>query len=354
MRDNVTVHDQSSLHRYRTEIPNIIMDMGLDTYELSLYLHLKRIAGDNGKCWMSIKSLSAISKISVRKIQYLKSQLVIKKLISIKIREKKDGSLETDLIEIVDIWPKNFEFFKEKGITPESRGGGAPHAPGVVHHMHQGGAPHAPKEEHKEEEPIINTNYVQTSPKNVHNSTKLIETPPPQRRAASIADACKQYKLIFQFDTFKFSGILEEDFQVWSKIYPMLDIKLEILKMEDWLKTNPSRAKRKRDWRRFITNWLKLGNETACSRKRINPANSSLKESFKEDPKENVTILRLLNDRLKLGLLMQDLSLPEQSRQKAKANIEKIDLLFKQNGWEIKNPENSEKLSRPEILNVED
>ena len=42
----------------------------------------------------------------------------------------------------------------------------------------------------------------------------------------------------------------------WSELYPAVDIKQELLKMQGWLESNPSRRKTKRGINAFITSWL--------------------------------------------------------------------------------------------------
>jgi len=151
-----TVIDSSSLHKYRTEIPNILFEMDLDPYELSFYLYLKRIAGDHGKCWKANKTMAKESNICVRKIKYLKVTLEQKNLIKVTQRKTENGDQDSSIIEIVDLWPKNFAHFlkpnedisKSKGVVHNM------HDP--VHHMPDGGALHAPKEEHIKEEPYKN------------------------------------------------------------------------------------------------------------------------------------------------------------------------------------------------------
>jgi hypothetical protein len=153
------VTDLGSLHKYRTEMPNIIDELELDLYEFRLYNKYKRIAGDQGMCIKSSRNLAAECKMSVRKLQQVKKSLAEprellggKPLIKITERKTKSGDPDTDLVEIVDIWPDNFLYFIQK-----SRGGGAPHAPGVPHEMREGTAPGAPKEEQTKEEPNIRT-----------------------------------------------------------------------------------------------------------------------------------------------------------------------------------------------------
>jgi len=137
---NFQLQDHSSLHKYRTEIPNIILETELDPYELAFYIHLKRIAGDRGACFASNKLLSEKTKISLRKVIICKKELEKKGLIKIKKREKEDGSPDTNLIQITDLWPRNFEYFKEKFSS-------ACGARGVVHVVHEGHACGAHKEE---------------------------------------------------------------------------------------------------------------------------------------------------------------------------------------------------------------
>jgi hypothetical protein len=153
------IRDLSSLHKYRTEMPNIIDELELDPYEHRLYCKYKRIAGDQGMCIKSNKNLAGECKMSVRKLQQVKKSLTEpreilggKPLITITERKTAKGDPDTDLIQIVDVWEENFLFFIQKRSK-----GRASRAPGVVHQVHEGGASHAPKEELTKEEPILRT-----------------------------------------------------------------------------------------------------------------------------------------------------------------------------------------------------
>ena len=126
------VIDHDSLHRYRTEIPNILLDIGLEPFELTLYLHIKRIAGDKGKCWLSNPKLAEKVSVGESSIKRHKKSLVAKGLIKVTPRKKANSKeSDTDLIEIMDLWPQNFEHFKpikvvsqktEGGVTENGRG----------------------------------------------------------------------------------------------------------------------------------------------------------------------------------------------------------------------------------------
>lgn len=63
--------------------------------------------------------------------------------------------------------------------------------------------------------------------------------------------------LYFDIVAQKFKNIKKEDLLRWKKTYPSLDINQEILKMEDWILANWLSGKgQKKDWPRFIRNWL--------------------------------------------------------------------------------------------------
>lgn len=163
------VIDKSSLHDFRTEVPNIIFNLKLDPYEKALYLEYKRVAGDKGACWQSNQTIAENLQMSIRKLQSTKQVLAKprkelngKSLITITPRKRDDNGDTSDLVTIVDIWEENALMFletrkKERG-TPH-----APDAPPPVHDMHPPGAPGAPKEEHSKKNNIKKDN-VRTMP----------------------------------------------------------------------------------------------------------------------------------------------------------------------------------------------
>lgn len=70
-------------------------------------------------------------------------------------------------------------------------------------------------------------------------------TPRPKKRTSQI---------IFNFEDRKWENIKIEDKSGWLAAYPACDINLELYKMREWLLANPD--KRKKNYRRFIVNWL--------------------------------------------------------------------------------------------------
>jgi hypothetical protein len=50
-------------------------------------------------------------------------------------------------------------------------------------------------------------------------------------------------------------GITDSDREAWRTAYPACDIDQELARADQWLRGNPTKAKRKA-WRRFVTGWL--------------------------------------------------------------------------------------------------
>jgi hypothetical protein len=111
---NVQVIDQGSVHAYRTEIPNIVCMLRLSPFELALYVHLKRTAGDDGECRKSTETLAEETGISIGMISKLKAALAApraelnnKSLIVLQERKRAHGGKPQHIIRLVDIWPEN-------------------------------------------------------------------------------------------------------------------------------------------------------------------------------------------------------------------------------------------------------
>ena len=58
----------------------------------------------------------------------------------------------------------------------------------------------------------------------------------------------------FNKQTFKFENIPKEKLEKWIEAFPLINIEVEIKKMEAWLAANPKR--KKVNYERFIINWL--------------------------------------------------------------------------------------------------
>ncbi len=167
----IEITDMSSLHKYRTELPNIIYSLGLSLSEIGFYSYLKKVAGDQGTCFMSLPTLSENLGCSENTIRDIKKRLSErfellegKSLITIEKRICEKGN-KTDIIKIIDIWPINF---RSKIFNTGSKS-----EPGVVQNLNHPGSKFEPKEEPIKKNPI---NSFSTAEKgrdekcgNVHN-----------------------------------------------------------------------------------------------------------------------------------------------------------------------------------------
>lgn len=63
-------------------------------------------------------------------------------------------------------------------------------------------------------------------------------------------------KITFNFDTLKFENITVDQVKFWEECFPDVDVIDIILKKAPaWLDANPQKA-HKKNWKRFIVNWL--------------------------------------------------------------------------------------------------
>ncbi len=156
--DNFSFQDES-VNKYFTQIPNILAELELSPSEFRLYFEYKRIAGEKGACWKSLMMLSQEIGIGQRTIQECNKTLSEPRdklgglsLIKLIHRFKDDGSRDTSVITIVDIWPINMTYFSL------NRGGGAKSAPPLAQNLREGGAKFADKQEPSNNNPNNNNN----------------------------------------------------------------------------------------------------------------------------------------------------------------------------------------------------
>ena len=101
------VRDEGDSRKYYTTIPNIIDDMDLSVYAYRLYGHLKRVAGDGGKCWQSTETLAKACGMGWATVSRAKTELVNKELIIIEQVKNPQGGKDFHNITITDVWEKN-------------------------------------------------------------------------------------------------------------------------------------------------------------------------------------------------------------------------------------------------------
>jgi hypothetical protein len=109
---DLQVRDDSDEKKYFTQIPNIIEIKGLGVYAFRLYFHLKRVAGDKGKCYKSTETLAKDCGIGMASVSRAKKELIEHKLITIEKKKSKRGKPYHE-IRIVNIWDENMAYFSK-------------------------------------------------------------------------------------------------------------------------------------------------------------------------------------------------------------------------------------------------
>jgi len=108
-----SVSDNGDLRKYYAAIPNIVFTLGLHPYELTLYVYLKKVAGEDQVCWQSTATIAKACSMSAGMVSKLKAALARervelggKALITI-TTEMQNGGNANHGITITDIWPEN-------------------------------------------------------------------------------------------------------------------------------------------------------------------------------------------------------------------------------------------------------
>ena len=120
-KNQKTLLDESNDRQYFTIIPNILFELGLSAQEIAVYCFIKKVAGEKGSCFMGVRRICDTLKLSPNNLQKIKENLIQKKLISVEIKKKKEGGQH--ITRILDIWPENINYFKQKkscyqSVTP--------------------------------------------------------------------------------------------------------------------------------------------------------------------------------------------------------------------------------------------
>jgi predicted transcriptional regulator len=103
--------NKSNDWKYFTIIPNWILD-NLSIYDAMLYIHIKRIAGENGQCWASMRYLAQKMKVSLGQIYKSLQNLTELGLIKF-VGTKKVKRRPRNVYQIVDIWKLNVDYYND-------------------------------------------------------------------------------------------------------------------------------------------------------------------------------------------------------------------------------------------------
>ena len=111
--EEIHVTDDGSLHKYRTEIPNTVVNgyrsRDLSVYAKWLYVYLKRVAGDKGQCTQGTTTLMRGAGFSRGQIVKARQELQRSGLIRVSAGTRKNR--DTLTMHITDIWLENMQEF---------------------------------------------------------------------------------------------------------------------------------------------------------------------------------------------------------------------------------------------------
>jgi len=121
------IKDEASPRDYYAQIPNIVDLMELSPHAYRLYGHLRRVAGETGKCWQSTSTLSKSCCMSGGMVSSSKQELenVYPPLIRIESKKFDRGAYHE--ITITDIWDINHAFYTGGDVVIKTATGGAFH-----------------------------------------------------------------------------------------------------------------------------------------------------------------------------------------------------------------------------------
>lgn len=114
------MNDKSNpTRKYFIIVPNMIDNFNdkdenddFGPFDFRLYVHIKRVAGEDGICFQSTRTLAKKCNMSIGEIHNSKKILVAKKLITIEESGEKKFGKRNHHIRIVDVWQKNIRKYE--------------------------------------------------------------------------------------------------------------------------------------------------------------------------------------------------------------------------------------------------
>lgn len=114
MAPQLALIDRSADRKYFTIIPNIVWALDLSSVAFRLYTTIKKIAGENGTCFMGTRRLAREAGISAGSVSTAKHELEAAGLINIVRRKRSTNGQPIDHVQVSDIWPQNMAHFTKR------------------------------------------------------------------------------------------------------------------------------------------------------------------------------------------------------------------------------------------------
>lgn len=172
------VYERGDFRKYYAQIPNIADDE-LDPYEMRLYVHYKRVAGDGGECYEGIDTTAQKCKMGVSTVRRTRKALAAKGWIELESKGKKGKELVH--VTLVDKWDDNYRQYSTSTPTTQT--------PHPYHTDTRTPTTQTPKEKPYKEKPIKNK---ENGGGNSSLATDNSSPPPPPTAAVSETDSTAQ------------------------------------------------------------------------------------------------------------------------------------------------------------------
>lgn len=220
----------SGLRKYRTEIPNLIYELGLTPHELTLYNIIKRTAGDNGGCWKSTRTLAGECNMGIATVSRAKRGLESWGLIQIRHKPHKNGS---DYISIVNIWDMNFHHFYIKYHSDDQRS----------------------KEEHQRSKEEQKNKHI----KNINKKEKKQEKKEKKQEYPSIIKNKSAFDALQRHEETRESGKFYDLHWLEEYLLPHGEAFALALGEEKWRRYKPIGKSEQNSFRKCIKSWVERG-----------------------------------------------------------------------------------------------
>jgi hypothetical protein len=102
-------------------IPNIVDEMGLSAAAVRLYVHFRRVAGEDGVCWTSYKTKSKVCRLDQRTIKKAEKELVKAGLITTRWSRwaASHGSRMLEVRINQEVWERNnWRYSSVSSVSP--------------------------------------------------------------------------------------------------------------------------------------------------------------------------------------------------------------------------------------------
>jgi hypothetical protein len=118
-KEKFSIKDESGDRKYFTQIPNIIVNHST-AYEQSLYLIMKRLAGEHGSCWASLNWLSQKMGVHRTSVNETISKLLKRGWIKeVERKTVKGGKVRQ--FTIIDLWALNIKEYESASQMTTSK-----------------------------------------------------------------------------------------------------------------------------------------------------------------------------------------------------------------------------------------